>query len=281
VSKKLKTSIAAKKNRLRRRIGGGIGDFAGAVGLLFSVAVICLLFVYAYSCLLSTSVFKVKEVSVRGLKELTEKEILTLAAIPPQQNLLAINTEALVKRLSANPWVKNVYVGRELPDRLVLEVRERSPVAMVKRASDLYLMDNEGFAFKRVSRGDEVDLPLLAGIDGKEKEKSRIFLNTLNMLKTVSASGKFNYLGAISEVNVDDVFGLSVLTDTGLYLKLGRDNYESKLKQLNVVMADMEMRGMRKGFIIVDICDIKKITISHKDIPGRSEAGKKGRQFRI
>jgi cell division protein FtsQ len=281
VSKKLKTSIAAKKNRLRRRIGGGIGDFAGAVGLLFSVAALCLLFVYAYSCLMSTSCFKVKEVSVRGLKELTEKEILTLAAIPSQQNLLALNTEALVKRVSANPWVKNVYVGRELPDRLVLEVRERTPVAMVKRASDLYLMDNEGVAFKRVSRGDDVDLPLLAGIDGKEKEKSKIFLNTLNILKTVSASGKFNYLGAISEVNVDDVFGLSVLTDTGLYLKLGKDNYESKLKQLNVVMADLEMRGMRKGYIIVDICDIKKITISHKDISGRSEAGKKGRQYRI
>ncbi len=278
--KKLKTSIAAKKNRLRRRITNGIGEFAGAMGLLFSVAVLCLTFIYAYSYLLSMPYFEIKEVSVRGLKELTEKDILSLAAISPQQNLLAVNTEDLVKRVSANPWVKNIYAGRELPNRLVLEVRERNPVAMVRQASDFYLMDNEGFIFKKLGKGDEVDLPILTGIDGKEKGKSKLLLSTLNLLKAMSASGRYNYLGAISEVNVDDVFGLSLLTDAGLYLKLGKDNYENKLKQLNVVMADMEKRGMRKGYIFVDICDVTKITITHKNTTGRPETGKKGKQYR-
>ncbi len=278
--KKLKTSIAAKKNRLRRRISNGIGEFAGAMGLLFSVAVLCLTFIYVYSYLLSMPYFGIKEISVRGLKELTEKDILMLAAISPQQNLLSVNTEAAVRRVSANPWVKNVYVGRELPNRLVLEVRERNPVAMVKQASDFYLMDNEGFVFKKLGKGDEVDLPILTGIDGREKEKSKLLLSTLNLLKTMSASGRYNYLGAISEVNVDDIFGLSLLTDTGLYLKLGKDNYENKLKQLNVIMADVEKRGMRKGYIFVDICDVTKITITHKNATGRPEAGKKGKQYR-
>lgn len=281
MSKKLKTSIAAKKNRLRRRIASGIGEFTGAMGLLFSVAVLCLLFIYAYSYLLSMPYFEIKEVSVRGLKELTEKDILTLAAIPPQQNLLSVNTEALVLRVSANPWVKNIYAGRELPNRLVLEVRERNPVAMVKQASDFYLMDNEGVVFKKFGKGDDVDLPILTGIDGKEKEKSKLLLSTLNLLKTMSASGRYNYLGAISEVKVDDIFGLSLLTDTGLYLKLGADNYENKLKQLNVVMADVEKRGMKKGYIFVDICDVKKITIQHKNVSGQPEPGKKGKQYRI
>ena len=278
--KKLKTSIAAKKNRLRRRIANGTGEFAGAMGLLFSVAALCLLFIYAYSYLLSMPYFEVKEVSVRGLKELTEKDILTLAAIPAQQNLLAVNIEALGKRVSANPWVKNIYIGREMPSRLVLEVRERNPVAMVKQSSDFYLMDNEGFVFKKLGKGDEVDLPILTGIDGKEKGKSKLLLSTLNLLKTMSASGRYNYLGAISEVNVDDIFGLSLLTDAGLYLKLGTGNYENKLKQLNVVMADVEKRGMKKGYIFVDICDVTKITITHKNVTGRPEPGKKGKQYR-
>ncbi len=281
MSKKLKTSIAAKKNRLRRRIANGIGEFTGAIGLLFSVAVLCLLFIYAYSYLLSMPYFEIKEVSVRGLKELTEKDILTLAAIPPQQNLLSVNTEALVLRVSANPWVRNIYAGRELPSRLVLEVRERNPVAMVKQASDFYLMDNEGVVFKKFGKGDDVDLPIITGIDGREKEKSKLLLSTLNLLKTMSASGRYNYLGAISEVKIDDIFGLSLLTDTGLYLKLGADNYENKLKQLNVVMADVEKRGMKKGYIFVDICDVKKITIRQRNISGQPEPGKKGKQYRI
>jgi cell division protein FtsQ len=280
VPKKLKASIEAKKNRLRRRIGNGIGEFAGAMCLLFSAAVLCLLFIYVYSCLLSMPYFEIKEVSVRGLKELTEKDILTLAAITPQQNLLSVNSNILAKHVSANPWVKNIYVGMELPNRLVLEVLERKPVAMVKQASDFYLMDDEGFVFKKLGKGDEVDLPILTGINGNEKEKSKLLLSTLNLLKTISASGRYNYLGAISEINVDDIFGLSVLTDAGLFLKLGTDDYENKLKQLTVVMADVEKRGMRKGCIFVDICDVKKITIQHKNFLGRTEPGKKGKQYR-
>jgi cell division protein FtsQ len=280
VSKKLKTSIAARKNRLRRRLTGGIGELVGSIGVLFSITALCLLFIYAYSYLLSSPYFEIKETSVRGLKELTEKDILMQAALQPRQNLLALNSGALASRISANPWVKNIYVGRELPNRLVLEVRERTPLALVKQASNFYLMDSEGFVFKKLGKGDEVDLPILTGFNSEEKEKSKLLLTTLNLLKRLSASGRYNYLGSISEVHMDDVFGLSLLTDSGLYLKLGKDDYENKLKQLNVVMADLDKRGLGKGYICVDLCDITKITISRKSASGRMEPGKKGRQYR-
>jgi cell division protein FtsQ len=280
VPKKLKTSIEAKKNRLRRRITGGIGELAGSIGLLFSAALLCLMFIYAYNYLLSCSYFEIKETSVRGLKELTEKDILALAALKPQQNLLAVNTDLLARRISANPWVKNIYVGRELPDRLVLEVRERMPLALVKRASNFYLMDSEGNIFKKLGKGDEVDLPILTGFHGEEKEKSKLLLGTFDLLKRISASGRYNYLGSISEIHVDDVFGLSLLTDTGLYLKMGRDDYENKLKQLNVVMIDLEKRGLGKGYLCVDLSDVAKITISRKNAVGRDDPVKKSKQYK-
>lgn len=280
MQRKIKTNITAKKNRLRRRIAAGFSEFAGATGILFSAAGLCLLFIYAYSYLLSMPYFEIKDISVRGLKELTEKDILTLAAIPSRENLLALNNDAIVKRISANPWVKNIYVGKELPDRLVLEVRERNPVAMVKQLNDFYLMDNDGSVFKKLGKGDEVDLPVLTGINGMEKEKSQFLLSSLNLLKTLAASGRYNYLGSISEVCFDDVFGLALLTDTGIYLKLGKDDYENKLKQLNRVMADMEKRGMRNGYIFVDMCDATKITIQHRNASGRIEPAKNGKQYR-
>lgn len=280
MSKKLKTSIRAKKNRLCRRIVNGIGEFIGAMGLLFSIALLCLMFIYGYSYLLSTPYFEVKETSVRGLKELTEKDILVLAEIPTRQNLLSVNTDLLVKRISANLWVKNVYVGRELPNRLVLEVRERIPLAMVRQSGNFYLMDGEGFVFKKLGKSDEVDLPILTGINCTEKGKSKLLLSALSLLKTVAASDRYNYLGAISEVNVDDVFGLSLLTDAGLYLKMGTDDYENKLNQLSVVMDDLEKRGLKKGYICADLCDVTKITIQRKNALGRTEPGKKSKQYR-
>ena len=182
--------------------------------------------------LISRPYFEIKEISVRGLKELTEKDVLASAEIKPAQNLLAVNTDAVIRRVSANQWVKNVYIGRELPNKLVLEVQERSPLALVKQASDFYLMDGEGFVFKKMGKSDEVDLPILTGFNEQDKTKSQLFLSTLNLLKTVSDSSQYAYLGAISEIHIDDVFGLSLISDTGLYLKLGMGGFESKLKQL-------------------------------------------------
>jgi len=280
VPKKLKTSLEAKKNRLRRRFVNGIGELIGAIGLLVSIALLCFLFIYAYSYALSTPYFEIRETAVRGLKELTEKDILTLASVPPRQNLLAVNTDSLVKKISANPWVKNIYVGRELPGRLVLEVRERIPVAMVKQASNFYLMDNEGFVFKKVGKSDEVDLPILTGAGSMKKEKSKLLLSALDLLKTISTSGRYSYLGAVSEVNVDDEFGISLLTDAGLYLKMGMDDYENKLQQLDVVMIDLEKRGMKKGYICADLRNVSKITIQRKNASGKTESGKKGKQYR-
>ena len=280
MANKLKTSMEAKKNRFRRRFVDGMVEFAKAIGILASVTVLTLSFIYVYGFLLSTPFFAIKETSVRGVKELTEKEVLALAEIKPQQNLLALNTESLVRRIAANPWVKNIYVGKELPNRVVLEVWERVPIALVKREEDFYLIDIDGNVFKKLAKTDEVDLPVITSEEGEDITKARLLFSSLNLLKNIAASKQYGYLGLISEVNVDDLFGLSMLTDSGMYLKLGMDGFENKLKQLKVVMADLEKRGLKNGYLCIDLCDATKITVSHKDALGKAEMLKKGKKYR-
>jgi cell division protein FtsQ len=276
-----RSGLKAKKNRIRRRFTNISRDFFAAMGLLIAIAALSSLFIYAYNVLVSRQYFEIKEISVRGLKELTEKEVLASADIKPAQNLLAINTDAIILRVAANQWVKNVYIGRELPNKLVLEVQERSPLALVKQGSDFYLMDGEGFVFKKMGKGDEVDLPILTGINAQDKNKSPLFLSTLNLLKTISGSSQYAYLGTISEIHIDDVFGLSLISDKGLYLKLGIGDFESKLKKLILVLADLEQRGMKNGYLCIDLSDESKATVQRKNAPGRIEQGNKGKQYLI
>jgi Cell division septal protein len=276
-----RSGLKAKKNRIRRRFTSVSGDFFAAVGLLLVAVVMTSVFIYAYNFLISRPYFDIKEISVRGLKELTEKDVLASAEIRPAQNLLAINTDAVMRRVAANQWVKNVYIGRELPNKLVLEVQERSPLVLVKQASDYYLMDGEGFVFKKLGKSDEVDLPILTGIKAEDKTKSPLFLSTLNLLKTISVSSQYAYLGTISEIHLDEVFGLSLISDTGLYLKLGMGGFESKLNKLTLVLADLEQRGMKKGYLCIDLSDESKVTVQRKNAPGRIEQSNKGKQYLI
>jgi cell division protein FtsQ len=276
-----RSGLKTKKNRIRRRFSNISGDFFTATGLLLVAVFLCSLFIYAYNFLISRPYFQIKEISVRGLRELTEKDVLATAGIKPAQNLLAINTDAVIRRVSANQWVESIYVGRELPDKLVLEVKERTPLALVKQDNDFCLMDAEGFVFKKLGKSDEVDLPIITGIDEKEEIKSQLLLSTLNLLKTVSKSSQYAYLGTVSEVHVDNVFGLSLISSTGLYLKLGTADFEKKLKQLKLVLADLENRGMKNGYLCIDLSDDAKVTVQRKNVPDRKEPGSKGKQYLI
>ncbi len=198
-----------------------------------------------------------------------------------RSNILSINTDAVAKRISVNPWIKSVYVGRELPDHLVLEVRERTPVALVKQAGALYLMDVDGFVFKKLSRADEVDLAILSGVDVRAKSASVLVGEALKLLGKLSAEDQHTFLGEVSEIHVDEVFGLSILTDKGLHLKLGRENFAGKLNQLQVVLADLEKRGLKNGHLFVDLADISKVTVQRKDTLGKAQDRKKGPQYSI
>ncbi len=278
---RMKVSLEAKKNRLRRRIIGALGESLGAMSLLAAATVLGALFVYSYSTILSSPYFSIREISVRGVKELTEKDILASAKIRMRSNILSVNTDAVAKRISVNPWIKSVYVGRELPDRLVLEVRERTPVALVKQAGALYLMDVDGFVFKKLSRADEVDLAILSGVDVRAKSASVLVGEALKLLEKLSAEDHHTCLGEVSEIHVAEVFGLSRWTDSGLHLKLGRENFAGKLNQLQVVLADLEKRGLKNGHLFVDLADISKVTVQRKDTLGKAQDRKKGPQYSI
>jgi cell division protein FtsQ len=279
--KMLKTNYKARMNRLQRRLVNSIGEYLGALGLLISIVTLSTLFIYACSYFLSAPYFEIKETSVRGLKELTEKDVLTLVEIKPGQNILAVNVDVLARRVAVNPWIKNVYVGREFPNRIVVDVRERNPIALVKQASDFYLMDSEGIVFKKLSQGDEVDLAIITGINVQDKTKSKLLSDTLSLLRVFSGSNLYSFLGAISEAHIDEVFGLSLLTDKGLYLKMGMDDFEKKLRKLALVINDMEKRGINSSSLTVDLADAAKITISQKNVLGRTQSNKNGKQYRI
>ncbi len=276
-----KTGWQAKFKRAQRRVADMSGDVLSAAGLLILSVLLTGVFIYGYSYVVSHPYFQVKEISVRGVKELTEKDVLALAKVRPTQNLLAISTGAVMRRVSENPWVREVHVGRELPDKLVLEVRERTPLALLRLSNDFYLVDVEGFVFKKLSGADAVDLPIITGVSQKDEVRSPMFLGALNLLKAVSQAPKYAYLGAISEMNIDPVFGISIVTDKGFYLKLGTEQWEKKIGRLKVVLDDLEKRGMKTAFLCIDLSDVSKVTVQRKSIPEPEQRENQEKKYNI
>jgi len=48
-----------------------------------------------------------------------------------------------------------------------------------------------------------------------------------------------------------------------------------------MIMADLERRGIKSGYLCIDLSDESKVTIQRKSIPGRIEQNIKGQQYLI
>ncbi len=273
----VKSRLEAKKYRLKRRSKHIYQELLRTALLLVAISMVGAAMICGYNFAVSSPFFQIKEIAVHGCKELTEKEILSSAAIKPSQSLLAINLDAISRRIQANPWIKEVSIGREFPNRLIIDIQERTAIALVKLDNGLNLLDSEGVIFKKLERNDEVDIPVLNGCYSDDKD-SVVFSKSLELLRYLSASNEFPTIRNVAEIHGHDVFGLSLFTDRGLCIRLGFDSYENKLKRLNTVMADLERRNMKLGFLLIDLNDPAKIAVQKGDMlsPSVPVAPKKG-----
>ena len=273
--------LEAKKNRLRRRAGEVLREIGKVILLTGAIVFVTAALVSGYDMILRSPDLRVRETVVKGCQELTEKEVLTLASVRSSANLLTINRDAIARRIRANPWVREVFVGREFPGRLVIAVRERKAVALLEKDEGLYLVDGEGTPFKKPETGEESDLPVLTGcvrggiLDGALVKKSIVLLNDLAGIKDGPEIGK------VSEIHGNETFGLSLFADTGLCLQLGFDGYENKLKRLTSVMADLDRKNLRTGFLLIDLSNPAKISVQRRNIlepagPGKPAGAGKG-----
>ena len=284
MKKPFRMQLEAKKNRLRRRAGEVLREIGRVILLTGAIVFITAALVIGYDRILRSPDLRVRETVVKGCQELTEKEILTLASVRSSANLLTINRDAIARRIRANPWVREVFVGREFPGRLVIVVRERKAVALLERDEGLYLVDGEGTPFKKLETGEESDLPVLTGcvrggiLDGALVKKSLALLNDLARIKDGPGIGK------VSEIHGNETFGLSLFADTGLCLQLGFDGYENKLKRLTSVMADLDRKNLRTGFLLIDLSNPAKISVQRRNIPeptGPRKPAGAGKGFRL
>ena len=284
MKKPFRMQLEAKKNRLRRRAGEVLREIGRVILLTGIIVFITAALVIGYDRILRSPDLRIRETVVKGCQELTEKEILTLASVRSSANLLTINRDAIARRIRANPWVREVFVGREFPCRLVIVVRERKAVALLERDEGLYLVDGEGTPFKKLETGEESDLPVLTGcvrggiLDGSLVKKSLALLNDLAGIKDGPKIGK------VSEIHGNETFGLSLFADTGLCLQLGFDGYENKLKRLTSVMADLDRKNLRTGFLLIDLSNPEKINVQRRNIlepAGPRKPAGAGKGFRI
>ncbi len=216
-----------------------------------------------YARLLEDSFFQVKKVEVRGCKKIPEMIILSLAKIEGMPNLFSLPLKEISKRVEAHPWVEHVNVRKIFPDRVLIHIEERKPIAILQLGEPFYI-DSKGVIFSRVGDRDGYDFPFLTGLNRQMFEKEpttakQLIAKALEFLMVVDRENT-SPLKEVSEIRMEKIFGIRCFTQAGgVEVRMGWDQYEEKMKRLSLIWSDLQKRGIAAGSI--DCSDVKRMVV--------------------
>lgn len=127
--------------------------------------ILCLvLFILALLYCKSQQIFTVKKIMVQGQFELSEKEIIQISGIKRGENMFDLNLVEGIKNLVNEPYIYNVYIFRQFPDRINIHVIERNPIALIKLSED-YAIDAFGIILPTPKNYPLESIPIITGLD--------------------------------------------------------------------------------------------------------------------
>jgi len=103
------------------------------------------------------------QIEVANNHIVTRDAVLQQFARDHRHSVLSVPLDARRSELEQLPWVETATVQRILPNRLRVELVERTPIAFLRVGNELALVDTQGVILDR-PEGEELNFPIVTGI---------------------------------------------------------------------------------------------------------------------
>jgi cell division septal protein FtsQ len=204
---------------------------------------------------LESPYFSVREIQVRGGDKVSGNEVVAMAGLRRGMSIWSIDLPSIERKVAKHPWVRRVSVRREFPRRIVIDVEERTPKAIVALRK-LYYVDSDGAVFKEVGAGEDVKFPLLTGLrseqltapDPSTRRRIQDALRLSEMMVQRSHS--------LSEIHFAKSDRLVVYTtEYPIALHMGWGNWGEKLNRMERLLALWQGNEERLGSLDMSFRD--------------------------
>ncbi len=200
----------------------------------------------------TAELFQVAGVDASGGRKAGDRDLREAAALFTGQNIFQVDIAGAAKRLSLNPWVRQVRIERRLPNRISITIAERTARAVFYGANGRWLMDRDGtiIAPAESEAGIAEGLPALAMRDLRaapgEAVESDALPHAMELLDELALRGGWD-LSTLT-LKADAPESITVHYD-GREYRLGRGNYGEKLRRLGEIVSDMNRRGQDFAYL--------------------------------
>jgi len=175
------------------------------------------------------------DIEIAGLQNVTHSQIMEVLGGDIGRNIFFVPLSERKTQLEQIPWVENASVMRFVPNRLRVEIHERTPVAFARIGSKILLIDAGGTLMDLPGNGKgKYSFPVILGASAGEPASTRAARMKIynQLIGELDASGA-HYSKDISEVDLSDPEDVKVLASDpqgAVLVHLGSSNYLDRYK---------------------------------------------------
>lgn len=120
---------------------------------------------HIYHRLCQCDFFQITAVKIDGNRMTSKEQIAALSRVDIHSNLLAIDVVQVQSLLESHPWIARAEVIRDWPNRLLIQVQEKNPVALLNRETGLFYLDIQGHIIAAAGPAQDLDFPVITGLE--------------------------------------------------------------------------------------------------------------------
>jgi cell division protein FtsQ len=216
------------------------------------------------------------DIEISGTHNVPHSQVMDVLGGDIGRNIFFIPLAERKAQLEKIPWVESASVMRFVPNRLQVEIHERTPIAFARLGSRIWLIDAGGTLMELPGSGKQkYSFPVIAGMNPGEPLSTRSARMKIynELLRELDSDGA-HYSQDLSEVDISDQDDVKVLTnDTAgaVLVHLGSADFLSRYK-----IYVTHVQGWRQQFEKLESVDLRydHQIIVNPDMQGTARAPK-------
>jgi len=190
------TNIPVRSGRQKARSG----SFWRRIMTMIALLVIAIVGVVGVNFALSSTNFQVHQIDIMGTQNSGLVDSIQRMGIQGQ-NIFLLDVGDLTTRIEALPMVESVNLSRQLPNLVIINIVERTPVLLWQTEKGTFNVDSKGVVIGPASDTTATD-HLMTVIDGREKAAQQLhpgsLLNAADIAFAMQANTGLQHLSGVS-----------------------------------------------------------------------------------
>jgi cell division protein FtsQ len=196
--------------------------------------------------------FLIREIAVTGSRYIPVEKIVENSQVVKQNiwyiifDINSAGSSHVTGRLKHIPWISDVSLQFELPDRIIINIKERQPIAIVKTADSSFYIDDEGIIVSNLDTLNNWNFPVIRELDKDIFPGKKLVINNLESLILCLKSYDSTTVENFPEVCVDEKGDIILYSRNNIKFNLGGDKKEipEKLSLLPSISQTITDKGL-------------------------------------